>query len=144
MEQLLEKLKEFGALRDDDEYETKVVERQEPAFADDFPAGVSHPTRRALESIGISRLYRHQAAAIEKAMSGENVVLESPTASGKTIAFTIPMIEKLRTDRNARALFLYPMKAVAYDQRRQIDEICKKASSLLESWPYDGDSDEEM
>ena len=143
IQQLLEKLSEFDALRDDDECKTEDVERQEPAFADDFPAVISDPTRRALESTGISRLYRHQAAAIETAMSGDNVVLESPTASGKTIAFTVPMIEKLRMDRDAHALLLYPMKAVAYDQRRQIDKICRAAGGRLESWHYDGNTDTE-
>lgn len=65
--------------------------------------------------------------------------MESPTASGKTLAFTAPMLHALKKGRDFHALMIYPMKALAFDQREQIRQICQPLS--IESWPYDGDTD---
>ena len=67
--------------------------------------------------------------------------LESPTASGKTLAFTAPMLHKLVSNKGSHALMIYPMKALAFDQREQIKQLCQPLS--VESWPYDGDTREE-
>ena len=64
--------------------------------------------------------------------------MESPTASGKTLAFAIPMLDALVRDRRSRALMLYPMKALAFDQREQLRQLCLPLG--VESWPYDGDT----
>lgn len=66
------------------------------------------------------------------------MVLESPTASGKTLAFTVPMLDTLVRDRSAHALMIYPMKALAYDQRIQIEQFCKPLS--IKAATYDGDT----
>ena len=68
-------------------------------------------------------------------------MLESPTASGKTLAFTAPMLHTLLEDPNAHALMIYPTKALAFDQRMQIRPLCESLG--IESWPYDGDTDRE-
>ena len=90
---------------------------------------------------GIPRLYQHQADAIEKSLSGADVVLESPTASGKTAAFAAPMLDTLIRNPGSHALMIYPMKALAFDQREQIRSLCAPLS--IQSWTYDGDTDEE-
>ena len=69
-------------------------------------------------------------------------MLESPTASGKTLAFLIPIIDKILNNPNSRALLIYPMKAVANDQRRQLNDITKDFKSV-ESWTFDGDTPQE-
>ena len=91
--------------------------------------------------MGITQPYQHQADAIARSLSGADVVMETPTASGKTLAFTAPMLHSLKQNPESHALMIYPMKALAFDQREQIRQICQPLS--IESWPYDGDTGEE-
>ncbi len=70
----------------------------------------------ALETRGIRRLYTHQAAALDSIRAGHNVLAVTPTASGKTLIFALPVLESVLEDPSARALFLYPTKALAQDQ----------------------------
>lgn len=135
------KLKEFDALRDDDEIQKGTVESIEPKYADEWPSELDTSVRNALINAGIPRPYQHQADAIGKSLSGADVVLESPTASGKTLAFTAPMLHSLFRNEGSHALMIYPMKALAFDQRAQIDQLCEPLS--IESFPYDGDTDKE-
>ena len=65
--------------------------------------------------------------------------MESPTASGKTLAFAAPMLHVLKENPGSHAMMIYPMKALAFDQRAQIRQICEPLG--FESWPYDGDTD---
>ena len=65
---------------------------------------------------GIKQLYKHQCDAIEKLRAGKNIIITTPTASGKTLAFNIPIFEKLEHDKSATALYLYPTKALTNDQ----------------------------
>lgn len=71
---------------------------------------------RALAATGVDRLWSHQAEALDLAREGKNVVAVTPTASGKTLVFALPVLETLLADPTARALFLYPTKALAQDQ----------------------------
>ena len=134
-------LKQFDALRDDDTITIDTANRIEPQYEDEWPVQLDPSIRAALSDIGIPRPYKHQADAIRKSLSGADVVMESPTASGKTLAFTAPMLHALMQDRNAHALMIYPMKALAFDQRTQIEQLCTPLK--IESWPYDGDTDRE-
>ena len=72
------------------------------------------------------QLYSHQAEAINKARQGKNVVIVTPTASGKTLAFNIPVLEALTKDKNATALYLYPTKALTNDQLKVLREMEKE------------------
>ena len=83
--------------------------------------------------------YQHQTDAIVKTLSGADVVMESPTASGKTLAFVAPMLHLLKETPGSHAMMIYPMKALAFDQREQVLQICQPLG--VESWPYDGDTD---
>ncbi|MXV85769.1 DEAD/DEAH box helicase, partial [Candidatus Poribacteria bacterium] len=73
--------------------------------------------------------------------NGTDIVLESPTASGKTLAFSAPMLDALVRNPGSHALMIYPMKALAFDQREQIEKLCEPLR--IESFPYDGDTDKE-
>ena len=79
-------------------------------------AHLSPPVERALAAAGAERLYTHQAEAINAALAGQNVVVATSTASGKTLCFNVPVLEALARDPLARALYLYPTKALAQDQ----------------------------
>ena len=88
-------------------------------------------------------MYQHQSEAIAQALEGANVVLQAPTASGKTLAFQIPVLESLR-EPGAHALMLYPTKALALDQREQLTRLTSEMPGPdIGSWWYDGDTDRE-
>jgi len=74
------------------------------------------PLRDALQRIGIDRLYTHQCAAIETARAGHHPLVVTSTASGKSLTYFLPILERLLTDRSARALLLFPIKALEQDQ----------------------------
>ncbi len=133
------RLKKFDALRDSDKIERGTIERIQPKFANEWPAQLNPAVREALVQGGIPRLYQHQADAITKSLNGSDVVMESPTASGKTLSFVAPMLHQLKQNRDSHALMIYPMKALAFDQREQIRHICQSLN--IESWHYDGDTD---
>ena len=135
------KLIEFDALRDEDEIRRGVVDRIEPQYASEWPAELDSSVRDALINAGIRTPYQHQVEAIRKSLQGYDVVLESPTASGKTLAFTAPMLHSLVRNEGSHALMIYPMKALAFDQREQIRRLCEPLG--IESWPYDGDTPDE-
>ena len=69
------------------------------------------------------RLYTHQCDAIDRIRAGKNVIITTPTASGKTLAFNLPVFEKLETDPAARALYLYPTKALSNDQLGTLEQM---------------------
>src|SRR5574342_492209 len=81
-------------------------------FPDDLPA----PLREALSALGIPALYSHQFAAWTQVRAGQNVVLATGTASGKTLAYNLPVLAALLENENARALYLFPTKALTQDQ----------------------------
>ena len=138
--QLLEALRKFDALRDGDQLDTAVQDKIAPAYADDSVFQRIDPQiAGALRNSGVTRLYAHQGEAIGKALGGANIVLEAPTASGKTLSFAVPMMQSLLG--GGHALMIYPMKAVANDQRVQLVGLLKSAG--LDSWTYDGDTDKE-
>ncbi|MGO0123357.1 DEAD/DEAH box helicase [Desulfothermobacter acidiphilus] len=86
------------------------------------------------------RLYRHQAEVLRCARRGENVVLVTPTSSGKTLAFSLPVLERLLQEKEATALFLYPLKALAYDQLAFLKRLDKELEGGLHPAVYDGDT----
>ncbi len=98
--------------------------------------------RQALASRGISRLWSHQAEALDAAREGRNVLTVTPTASGKTLVFALPVLETALEDRGAKALFLYPTKALARDQVGGLRELAAATGRLRPPRLaiYDGDT----
>ena len=91
-----------------------------------------------LQESGISRLYKFQQDAIEAITRGGNVVIEAPTASGKTEAFVLPVIHLLKKDAGATALFVYPTKSLARDQHPKIAAMAEKLG--MDAGVFDGDT----
>ena len=114
------------------------IPAREPSLVD-FPAGVDQRLRLALEDRGIAKLYSHQAASFELARSGKNIVIVTPTASGKTLCYNLPVLQRIVENPDARALYLYPTKALTYDQ---LDDLMQWANSLgdIGVYSYDGDT----
>lgn len=86
------------------------------------------------------KLYRHQTDAINLARRGENIVITTPTASGKTLAFNIPVFEAMLRDPEARALYIYPMKALEHDQLNVLSIMEKETHIQVNPNIYDGDT----
>jgi DEAD/DEAH box helicase domain-containing protein len=104
---------------------------------------LSAPVAAALQAAGAERLYTHQAEAINAALGGHNVVIATSTASGKTLCFNVPVLEALARDPLARALYLYPTKALAQDQLGKWQGLLAGAGGAIsnaEAATYDGDT----
>ena len=83
------------------------MKKREPLYRD-YPEEFREEIRGYLESNHISRLYAHQVEMFEKVRAGENVVITTSTASGKTLAFLLPVLQKILEDPLTRAIFIYP------------------------------------
>lgn len=110
------------------------------AVYDDFPDFIDARIREALEKRGVSRLYSHQASAIRVINAGENVVVVTPTASGKTMCYNIPVLNAILKDEESRALLLFPTKALSQDQTSELHELIMEAGVDVKTYTYDGDT----
>jgi DEAD/DEAH box helicase domain-containing protein len=90
------------------------------------------PLVEAIKASGTSRLYSHQAQAIDAIRAGQNVVVATGTASGKTLCYNLPTLEAILLDSETRAIYLFPTKALAQDQLRVLKEL---ANHLKATWP---------
>ncbi|MEH7275799.1 DEAD/DEAH box helicase [Neobacillus vireti] len=95
---------------------------------------------QALKRKGIEKLYTHQKSAFEKIIAGNSVVAVTPTASGKTFCYNLPVLQSILSNPNARALYMFPTKALAQDQKSEINEIIQAAGVDINSYTYDGDT----
>ncbi|KMY66418.1 hypothetical protein AAU61_18070 [Desulfocarbo indianensis] len=95
---------------------------------------------RALAASGVERLYSHQALALALARSGRDVVVATPTASGKTLVYALPVLERLYRDPQAKALFLFPLKALEQDQLSALNDLALTAGLGPAAAVYDGDT----
>ncbi len=105
-----------------------------------LPNDLDQRISSALEKRGISQLYSHQNEAFRLAGQGENFVAVTPTASGKTLCYNLPVLQKIIKDENSRALYLFPTKALAQDQKSELNEIIEEMGVQLNSYTYDGDT----
>ncbi len=96
--------------------------------------------RTALEKRGIASLYTHQAAAYEAVQNGKNIVAVTPTASGKTLCYNLPVLQAIAENEHSRALYLFPTKALAQDQKSELHEIIEEMGVPIHSYTYDGDT----
>lgn len=113
-----------------------------PAQFADVQPPLPGPLAEALRFLGIERLYSHQAEFLTRARAGENVVVVTPPASGKTFCFLLPVLESFY-NKNGSALFLYPTKALSQDQLRHLNEVLGFAPALgarVRPGVYDGDT----
>ena len=86
------------------------------------------------------KLYKHQALAYNEIKQGKNIIITTPTASGKTLAFNLPILERLIEDKEATAMYIYPAKALTYDQLNVLKNLEKKLKADIKPATYDGDT----
>ncbi len=106
----------------------------------DFPAWVSPALICAYAAKGIHRLYTHQAAAAEAVHAGKNVVIVTPTASGKTLCYNLPVLNTILENSDTRALYLFPTKALAQDQLAELYDLNQRLENRFGVFTYDGDT----
>src|SRR5258706_5906788 len=126
----------------DPESPVRAIRRQpaRPGVFADFPEALAPALKQSLVSRSIRQLYSHQAEAFEHAMGGRNVVVVTPTASGKTLCYNLPILQCLMTDPSARAMYLFPTKALAEDQLAELQSAVDSIGSQLRAFTYDGDT----
>ncbi|WP_164821596.1 DEAD/DEAH box helicase [Paenibacillus koleovorans] len=134
-QEVLGKLKKL-AVEESAEIYVHSMPPKEPIFAE-VPENILNPVKEALFRMGISKLFLHQAQAAEAVQSGSNVVLVTSTSSGKTLSYNLPILSQLYANPSARALYVYPTKALANDQLDQMNRFNAAAStfpSTLDAW----------
>jgi DEAD/DEAH box helicase domain-containing protein len=117
----------------------RVLEPRPPRHAP-WPAGLDPRLMHALRSRGVEALYTHQAQALEAIRARRNVCVVTPTASGKTLCYNLPVLDAVARDPTARALYLFPTKALAADQLVELRALADAAELDLKTHTYDGDT----
>lgn len=107
----------------------------------DYPAGLMPELAGYLRQEGIDRLYSHQAEMFKLAQQGENVVITTSTASGKTLGFLLPVLQEILCNPRTRAMFIYPTKALASDQYKALRPVLEYfGEERISAGVYDGDT----
>jgi len=106
----------------------------------EFPAWVNADLASAYGAKGIRQLYTHQAIAAEAVHAGKNVVVVTPTASGKTLCYNLPILNSVLEDPDTRALYLFPTKALAQDQLAELYDLNQRLDNRFGVFTYDGDT----
>src|SRR5436309_9116377 len=110
-----------------------------PAVFAAFPSSPDPRLPEALRTRGVEQLYSHQAKAFETVAKGENLVVVTPTASGKTLCYNLPVLQALVQQPDSRVLYLFPTKALAQDQLAELTALAKTLPDMR-MFTYDGDT----
>ena len=138
-------LSEFvRALRDDPRFmenvtEWRVLPAREAKYAP-FPEELDARIVQVLKARGIERLYTHQRQALDCALAGRDFVVVTPTASGKTLCYNLPVLNAILKDDAARALYLFPTKALSSDQVSELYSMVEALGADIKAFTYDGDT----
>lgn len=136
--QLLEQLKGSSAFMEN-VTRWQVLPAREARFAP-WPEGVDGRIPAALARHGVQKLYTHQAQAFECARQGQDFVVVTPTASGKTLCYNLPVLDEILRNPDARALYLFPTKALSQDQVSELYELITLMGVDIKTFTYDGDT----
>ena len=112
----------------------------QPARYADFPEGLHPKLAQVLQARGYERLYTHQRAAYDVAAAGGDSVVVTPTASGKTLCYNLPVLDRILKDPDARALYLFPTKALSQDQLAELHAFTDAIGEDIGTFTYDGDT----
>jgi DEAD/DEAH box helicase domain-containing protein len=135
-------IREFEQLVEQPESPVHAI-RREPASSGEFvdiPESVDPRLRDRLHRLGIERLYTHQAEAFRQVEAGHNAVIVTPTASGKTLCYNLPVVNLLLREPQARAIYLFPTKALAEDQLHAFQAAVDELAGEIRAFTYDGDT----
>ncbi|MBM4324365.1 MAG: DEAD/DEAH box helicase, partial [Deltaproteobacteria bacterium] len=105
-----------------------------------FPDFLHPLLKEALKSEGIEALYSHQAEAIEHVQEGRDIVVVTPTASGKTLCYNLPVLNRKLSDPSSQAFYLFPTKALSQDQMVELQNLIGRLERPIKTFTYDGDT----
>ena len=105
-----------------------------------FPDWVNPRLQSILEKRGFDHLYSHQAEAVNLVKKGLDVVLVTPTASGKTLCYNLPVLNRILEEPETRALYIFPTKALAQDQMHEVHGLITDLKADIKTYTYDGDT----
>ena len=134
------------ALLQAESFQGQIAHHRELAAEDAAYADPTRPWPKAISDLlarqGIARLYAHQARSVDLARSGRHVVIATPTASGKSLVYNLPVLESFLINPDSRALYLFPLKALAQDQLGALNRLTEHwpADARPEAAVYDGDT----
>ncbi len=132
------------SLRRDPMFMENVVRWEElparPAQYAPFPEGLDPRLVPVLQRRGVHQLYSHQAHAVREVLAGRDVVVVTPTASGKTMCYNLPVLSAILNNEDARALYLFPTKALSADQVSELYELIEEMGVDIKTYTYDGDT----
>lgn len=111
-----------------------------PACYSSIPESLHPKLVNGLKSRGINSLYTHQRQAIEAVLGGKNVCVVTPTASGKTLCYNLPVLNEIIANPNARALYLFPTKALSQDQVNELNSFVEGLELKIGTYTFDGDT----
>jgi len=137
----------IARLRQDDELGPLVVHHAYlppcPARYGELDPPLAEPLSKALQGAGVERLWSHQAEGLSAVRRGDNVLVTTPTASGKSLVFQLPVLEEAARNSPGKGLFLFPLKALGQDQKTKFDALARAAGlppELVRCEIYDGDT----
>ncbi len=135
----VERFRELKKRPDSPIREIRHQPEREPALTP-MPSSVLPALVEGLAARGIAQLYSHQASTFEAVSAGRNAVVVTPTASGKTLCYNLPVWNRLLADPHARAFYLFPTKALAEDQLAEFNASVDAMGSSIRAFTYDGDT----
>lgn len=136
-----QKIQELSAdLKDDFRRTAYRLLEAKPGRYEDFPAALDPKITAALKAKGIEKLYSHQRAAVDAVFAGKNVVTVTPTASGKTLCYNLPVFHTILQNWGTKALYLFPTKALSQDQMDEVHSLAKAMDTEIRCFTYDGDT----
>lgn len=116
-----------------------VFEKRAAQFVE-YPDSINEKLKQALKEKGIDKLYSHQLQAYEKIKNGRHVVIVTPTASGKTLSYNLPVLEEILNNPESRALYLFPTKALSQDQVKEAQDLITRLKADIKTYTFDGDT----
>ena len=111
-----------------------------PARYEPFPDSLDPRVIQAMDKRGVHKLYSHQYQAVTAALQGEDIVVVTPTASGKTLCYNLPVLDAILKNPDARALYLFPTKALSADQAAELYALIDLLGEPIKCYTYDGDT----
>lgn len=136
--QILDTLRQTPEFRDNVTHWQVLPAR--PAQYVDFPSHLHPRLIAAVKQMGISQLYSHQGAALQALAAGRHVAVVTPTASGKTLCYNLPVLNTVLCQPEARALYLFPTKALSQDQVAELHDLVTILGAEIKTYTFDGDT----
>ncbi len=134
-----EVLAEFKRRFGDGIFHHHMIPARLPVYSE-VPGSIPANIVEALRARGIARPYTHQAEAWSSLAAGKNIVVVTPTASGKTLCYNVPVVKGILDDPNARALYMFPTKALSQDQLAELQSLLNHANPEIKAFTFDGDT----